>query len=174
MAFSGKFGEEKSTIAIDKLNVTACWSGFSKPRRENSATYSSPPGWVIVGHATHIHSSNNGWRSVSVLNQGTQYASKEDMRSAYHEAHDLAVSLKDRKAAANIKTEEASALKAYTEIANSGNSVVRAVVGAQPRGTAFIDTCRGWEEISVRVTERYVGTKESILEDLKSKYKLYK
>ncbi len=156
---------------ISRLRVTANWRGRRPNRNETmSAVYTVPPGYAILSVRTVVHSSNNGYRQVSVLGSGLNLITETDLTEVYNLAINAAASLNKNEVKANLEHKMNSHISEIRKYQSSHNAV-QATVRASTHGSAF-DRKRGWEEISVFAELMKLGSpnKSEVAADIEAEF----
>lgn len=152
-------GREEQVTACSRLSTVGSWEG----PRHNSATctYNPPPGWVIVDHQVHEHSSNNGSSEVSTVAGGSNFISENDLREAYSSLMGIAAEYNSpqtgqKKFSGELQDKFNWHLKELRRFEASHNTL-QAIVRASAHGNQLFDRKRGWQEISVTARLRCLG-----------------
>lgn len=156
-------GETMTVTAVSNLSCTARWDGDCN----EDAQWNPEPGWAIREARTHVHSSNNGNRSVSVIAGGSNFISERELQSAFDSANEYAASLpgqtgQQQNYSASLRSAFDRYLSQYRST-SATNNTVDARISAQGSGNIFNQT-RGWETISVETDLVCVGAPGQVQE----------
>jgi hypothetical protein len=152
-------GREEQVTACSHLSTVGSWEG----PRHNSATctYNPPPGWVLVDHQVHEHSSNNGSSEVSIIAGGSNFISESDLREIYDSLGRIAGEFNSPKTgqisfSGQLENKFNWHLNEVRKFSASHNTL-QAIVRASAHGNEIFDRKRGWQEISVIARLRCLG-----------------
>lgn len=147
--------------AISHLRVTAGWDNrrlIPTPETKNQTSiYNPPPGFAVLSTRTIVHQSNNGSRSVSVMAEGLNLVTEENLTEVYDAAIGFALRLGKLDLKGNLEDKKNNNLSALRHFQTNRNTI-HATVTAAGHGIPGHDQKRGWDEISVMADLLYIGS----------------